>query len=385
MPGMIYLDNAATTKMSEKAGQVYRQVADKFYANSNSLHDPGSDAKNVLEASRKAIAKLISGSERSLFFTGSGSEATFLALTSLAMSNQSRGKHLITSKIEHSSVLNTFHWLETQGFEVTTIGVDKEGLVDSHELKEAIRPDTILASFQHVNSEIGTMQNLSQLSEICHNYDILIHSDCVQSFGKTPVDVQKMGLDALTLSAHKIHGPKGLGATWINHNLEWKPLISGSTQERGFRAGTVDVPAIASFAAAAGELTKNAPGQKELFKNQRKIFLDRLLEETDQMIEVIDPGNNSLPNIIALRTCQMEGQYAMLECSQQGLAISTGTACQVNEQKPSSVLLALGYSEQESRQLIRLSLSKFTSNDELYDAAEILSEILKKQSRFVMS
>lgn len=385
MSGMIYLDNAATTKMSEKAGQVYRQAAEKFYANSNSLHDPGSDAKNVLEASRKAIAKLISGSERSLFFTGSGSEATFLALTSLAMAKQFRGKHLITSKIEHSSVINTFQWLETRGFEITTIGVDSEGFIDISELKGAIRPDTVLASFQHVNSEIGTMQNLSQLSDICHNHDILIHSDCVQSFGKSPIDVQKMGLDALTISAHKIHGPKGLGAAWINHHLEWKPLISGSTQERGFRPGTVDVPAIASFAAAAAELTKNIPDQIEVFTNQRELFLNRLFEETNQMIEVINPGNHSIPNIIALRTCQMEGQYAMLECSQQGLAISTGTACQVNEQKPSPVLLALGYSDEESRQLIRLSLSKYTTNDEIYEAAEILSEIVKKQNRYVMS
>lgn len=382
---MIYLDNAATTKMSEKAGQVYRQVAEKFYANSNSLHDPGSDAKNVLEASRKAIAKLISGSERSLFFTGSGSEATFLALTALAMANESRGKHLITSKIEHSSVINTFHWLEKQGFEVTYIGIDNQGFVDISELKKAIRTDTTLASFQHVNSEIGTMQNLPRLSEICHDHDILIHSDCVQSFGKSPLDVQTMGLDALTISAHKIHGPKGLGVVWINHHLEWKPLLSGGTHERGFRSGTVDVPAIASFAAAADELTKNIPNQKDVYAKQRELFLNRLFEETDRMLEVIDPGNHSVPNIVALRTCQMEGQYAMLECSQQGLAISTGTACQVNEQKPSPVLLALGYSDEESRQLIRISLSKYTTNDELYEAAEILSDIVKKQNRYVMS
>jgi len=382
---MIYLDNAATTQMSETARNAYQRAAEKFYANSNSLHDPGSDARNVLEASRKSIAKLISGSERGLYFTGSGSEASFLSITSLVRANQAKGRHILTSPVEHSSVTNTCKWLQQQGFEITKIGIDKDGLIDTDELKKAIRPDTILASFQHVNSEIGTRQNLQLLSEICHEHNILLHSDCVQSFGKVNIDVQKFGPDSLTISSHKIHGPKGIGAAWIHPHVEWKPFIAGATHEKGFRPGTVDVPASVSFAAASDEMVTGIPGQSQKFKNQRQLFLDRLMEGTEEMIEVIDPGHHSLPNIIGLRTCQMEGQYAMLECSQQGLAISTGTACQVNEQKPSPVMLALGYSEQDSRQLVRLSLSKYTTDTELCNAADILNKIVKKQNKFVLS
>ena len=382
---MIYLDNAATTKISDSALNTYNKVAEKYFGNSFSLHDPGSEASAVLEASRKNIAEIIGGDPAGLFFTGSGSEATFLAITSLVFANDKKGKHLITTKIEHSSVTNTFLWLENRGFEVTRLGTGSDGRTDPEKLINAIRPDTILASIQHVNSEIGTIQDLAEIGKILKENDVLFHSDCVQSFGKIPVDTSFFDVDALTLSAHKINGPKGTGAAWIRPTVEWMPFLPNGTHEKGFRPGTVDVPSIAAFAAAASDAEKSREQQFDKYMQQRNHFTEMLLSQTDGLIEILNPGNYSIPNIIGIRTCQMEGQYAMLECSQKNLAISTGSACQVNEQKPSSMMLNLGYSEELARQLIRISLGKFTSEHELTEAARILGSVIKKQSRLVKS
>jgi len=380
---MIYLDNAATTKISDSALNTYNKVADRYFANSFSLHDPGSEASAILEASRKKIAELLNGDPNGLFFTGSGSEATFLAITSLAFANDNRGKHLVTTNIEHSSVTNTFLWLESRGFEVSRIGTNRDGRIDPENLKRVIRPDTILASVQHVNSETGTIQNVKEIGEILYENNVLFHSDCVQSFGKIPVSTNLFKTDAITVSAHKIHGPKGTGAAWISPSAEWQPFLPSVTHEKGFRPGTVDVPSVAAFAAAASDAEKSVEQQFEKYVNQRKLFIDKLLSDADGLIEILDPGNHSIPNIIGIRTCQMEGQYAMLECSQKNLAISTGSACQVNEQKPSPMMLNLGYTEELARQLIRVSLGKFTTNDDLTEAARILSSVVKKQSKVV--
>lgn len=382
---MIYLDYAATTPMSATAREVYSSVAERFYGNPSSLHDAGSEAESVLESSRKLLAGICNVNERGLYFTGSGSEANFLAIVSLAFAHRDKGRHLITSEVEHSSVTNTFSWLEKQGFEVTRIGVNRNGSIKTEELKKVIRPDTILLSIQHANSETGTLQDLNSIGEVAKEHNLLFHSDCVQTYCKLQIDPKAWNLDAFSVSAHKIHGPKGIGATWINPKTEWKPFIDEASQERRFRPGTVDVPAAASFAAAARELWPDKNNYMAKMETLRKLFLEELHPLTGKQILTEGSEKHRLPNILGLRITNMEGQYAMLECSQQGVGISTGSACQVNEQKPSPSLLAMGYDEHDARQFIRCSFGNGNTEDEIKKAATVLKEVAEKQKRFVKS
>lgn len=382
---MIYLDYAATTPMSKTAREVYSSVAERFYGNPSSLHDAGSEAKSVLESSRKVIAGICNVNERGLYFTGSGSEANFLAIVSLAYAQQNKGHHLVTSQVEHSSVANTFNWLEKHGFEVSRVGVNRNGLIEPDELKKAIRPDTVLLSIQHANSETGTIQNLAEIGEIAKEHNLVFHSDCVQTYGKLQIDPASWNLDAFSISAHKVHGPKGLGAAWINPKQEWKPFIEEASQEHRFRPGTVDVPAAASFAAAVREFWPHRSNYLANMEQFRKLFLEQLDPLIGSQILIEGSDENRLPNILGLRMTSMEGQFAMLECSQQGVGISTGSACQVNEQKPSPSLLAMGYDEHDARQFIRCSFGNGNTEEEIRTAASVLKSITEKHSSLVKS
>ena len=382
---MIYLDYAATTPMSATARDVYTSVAERFFGNSSSLHDAGSEAKSVLESSRSILAGICNVSERGLYFTGSGSEANFLAIVSLANAHREKGHHLITTEVEHSSVTNTFSWLEKQGFEVTRIGVNRDGRVNTDELEKVIRPDTILLSIQHANSETGTLQDLKAIGEIAKKNKLLFHSDCVQTFCKLQIDPKAWNLDAFSVSAHKVHGPKGLGAAWIDPKTDWKPFIEAASQERRFRPGTVDVPAVASFAAAAREFWPQRNSYMAKMEKLRILFIDELAPLTKEHILAEGSNTHRLPNILGLRITNMEGQFAMLECSQQGIGISTGSACQVNEQKPSPSLLAMGYDEHDARQFIRCSFGNGNTEDEIKKAAAVLKQVTEKHSNFVKS
>jgi cysteine desulfurase len=375
---MIYLDYAATTPMSQSAINAYRQAAEKFYGNSSSLHDIGSNSKGALDGSRKFIASVLNVSERGLRFTGSGSEANFLALYSIAEANAGNGRHLITTPVEHSSVRNAMTWLEKQGYEITYLPVNKSGRIEISELKYSLRDDTILVSIQHVNSETGTIQPLREIGEILKDHQAVFHSDMVQSFCKLPVSPVDWGVQSCTISAHKVRGPKGIGAAYIDPSVSWKPFIPETIHENGFRPGTVDTPAAVAFAAAVKERGENlsiklsdAKRRKELLINQLEIHLgNRVTPEGD-------PDHCS-PYIAGLRLYGMEGQYAMLECSQHGLAISTGSACQVNEQKPSRTLMAMGRTEEEAMGLIRLSFDTITTEQEIEKAVNILHDVVQK-------
>lgn len=375
---MIYLDYAATTPMSPTAIDAYQQAAEKFFANSNSLHDEGSNASGALEGSRKLLASIIDVSPSGLHFTGSGSEATFLAIYGLAMANSKNGRHIITSQAEHSCVRNSFNWLkEHHGFEVSMISSTENGHIDMDELKNELRPDTVLVSVQHVNSETGTINPLQEIGELLNNHPAAFHSDCVQSFCKLTVTPSEWGLDAVSLSAHKIHGPKGLGAAYIHPRIRWTSFIPETNQEHGFRPGTVDVPSVVSFAAAARELDQKREENFGYVQKLKQQIMDAVHNHCGDAIRFEGEPDKSSPYICGLRVQGMEGQFAMLQCSQKGVGISTGSACQINEQKPSATMLAMGYEPEEAKQFIRLSFDPATTTDEIDKAAEVLSEVLK--------
>jgi len=376
---MIYLDYAATSPMSEAAMNVYKQVAEQFYGNPSSLHDKGSDAARILESSRSTLAAILNVPASALYFTGSGSEASFLAITSLARANREKGNHIIMSDFEHSSVRNTAAWLEENGFEVSRVKPRGDGRLDPAEVKKMIRKETILASIQHVNSETGVIQDLRSLGSVFKEHGVIFHSDCVQSFCKLEIRQAEWNLDAITISAHKVYGPKGTGACWINPMLNMKAVIPGATQERGFRMGTVDVPSVAAFAAASKNL---AESKDQLYDQVKKIRTDciaALREAMGDQFTIEEHPEFQSPFILGLRLHSMEGQYAMLECNRYNIGISTGSACMVGEQTPPAMMKALGRTDEEARQFIRLSFGIGTTADEVVKAAGVIADVHRTQ------
>jgi len=372
---MIYLDYAATTPMSENALDVFIQASKNFYGNASSLHDIGSAAKNLLEESRRKLAKRLNCEQNGIYFTSGGSESSILAITSLIDANRKKGNHLITTTCEHASIFHLFQKLEKYGFEVTYLPVDKYGMVSLDVLRQTIKETTILASIQHANSEIGTVQPIKEIGEILHKKKVIFHCDTVQSFGKLPIDVKEMNIDSLSLSGHKIYGPKGVGAVYINPKLKWHPQLPGTTHESGFRPGTVNVPAIASFITAADDICKNMKEEGKRLSNLREELIDYLTVLPSTKIIVEGSSHSHLPNILGLRIVGMEGQFAMLECNRYGLAISTGSACSIGMQAPSRTMKAIGRTDEEAMSFIRLSFGKNTTKDDIIRTADIIKEI----------
>lgn len=375
---MIYLDYAATTPMSENALDVFIQASKNFYGNASSLHDIGSTAANLLEASRRQLAKRLNCEQNGIYFTSGGSESSILAISTLIEAHKEKGNHLITTKCEHASIYNLFQKLEKNGFEVTYLPVDEYGMVSLDVLKQAIKKTTILASIQHANSEIGTVQPVKKIGEILHKKKVIFHCDAVQSFGKLSIDVKEMNIDSLSLSGHKIYGPKGVGAVYINPKLKWHPQLPGTTHESGFRPGTVNVPGIASFVTAANDICENMEKEGKRLSALREELINYLTALPAAKIIVEGSSVSRLPNILGLRIVGMEGQYVMLECNRYGLAISTGSACSVGMQAPSRTMKAIGRTDEEAMSFIRLSLGKNTTRDDIIRTAEIFEEITNR-------
>lgn len=379
---MIYLDYAATTPMREEAIEVYSQAAKNYIGNPSSIHDFGTSASNIVDKARSGLAQLFNGKPRGLFFTGSGSEANQLALFSLAKANSGKGKHIISTGSEHSCVRNSLAVLGQEGFQVSWLQPDNTGVITTEELLGHLRDDTVLVSIHHGNSEIGTIQNLKEIGTILKEREVLFHSDCVQTFGKIPIDVESMNLDSISVSAHKIYGPKGVGAAYIKPSVRWKSVTPGTTQEKGFRPGTVNTPGVASFLAAARLSVHEMDEEYRKHQHLREI-LENKLKELPFDITFEGHPEQVLPNIIGLRIHGIEGQYAMLECNRHGLAISTGSACSVGTEKASATMMALQRTEQEAREFIRLSLGKKTTEDDINRSVQIINKVLTEHFEMV--
>jgi cysteine desulfurase len=373
---LIYLDYAATTPMSKQVLEAYIHTAKNYFHNTESLHDCGQNAKDLLEHARKRLAELLGIEARGIYFTGGGSDGNFLALTSLVFGSQHKGKHILSSNIEHPSVDYTLNYLERSGFEVTKVPVNHSGVVTIEEIKKHIRPDTILATIQHVNSETGALQDIVRLGDFLNNTGILFHSDCVQSFTKMEMSYLKSSnLDSFTISAHKIFGPKGTGAVYISPKLHISPILSNVTHEQGFRAGTVDLPSIVAFVTAASEAVNTQPSHYKHVSGMRNLFTSLILKNKNIIIEDI---MKSSPYILPIRVKGIEGQIVMQELNRLQISVSTGSACQNGQQSPSKALLAIGRTDSEAHGLVRISFSHLTKEKDIYDLYEALNKITNK-------
>ncbi|MEK5232982.1 IscS subfamily cysteine desulfurase [Lysinibacillus sp. FSL K6-0232] len=349
---MIYMDYAATSPMTEKALAAYMEVAQRYYGNSASLHDVGGQAHYFVEQSRKVVANALGIHRDGIIFTGSGTEGNILAILSLALAS-TKGKHIISSQAEHTSVHAALNTLEEMGFIVTKLPLQKDGCIDLQQLQQAIREDTALITIQHINSEIGVIQPVEEIIEIAKASHIFCHIDCVQSFRK---QVLPTGADALTISAHKIGGPKGCGAVYINPVIRVPALAPGVTHERGLRGGTIDTPAIVAFATAIEDYQYDWQHYKAL----RKFFTSNLPKNC-QLIEC----HQQLPSICGVMMEKVEGQYVLLKLNEAGICISTGSACDIHSESGTKAILSMGYTSEVARQFFRISFGPSTTFEEI--------------------
>ena len=365
---MTYLDYAATSPMIERAIIAYSEVAGKMYANASSLHDAGGQAAHAVTWARQVMAQKLGVHPDGIIFTGSGTEGNILAILSIARTEK-RGRHIITSMAEHTSVHAAMNTLEQEGFEVTRLPLTEGGVVDVKTVQEAIRPDTTLISIQHVNSEIGTIQPVGKIARVAKEHGISVHVDCVQSFCKLDVAGFASKVDAITVSAHKIGGPKGCGAVYLNPYTRVTPVFPGVTHERGLRGGTLNTPAIVAMAVAVEDYRYDLKYQWEL--------RDRLVKSLHHKKFEIVGGiwTEQLPSICGICMKGMEGQLVMLKLNEQGIYISTGSACDINSASGTKAILAMGRSYQEARQFFRISYSGQTTMNDIAQCARALSKL----------
>lgn len=360
---MIYFDYAATTPLDSEAAEVYIQAATEFFGNSSSLHDIGGQAQGLLENCREELASLLGINSKGLFFSSGGSEGNFLAIEALLSAPKRPGNHIIAGIAEHSSIHGVLNRLSD--YTITFLPLNASGLIDLDELSASITSETVLITIQHVNSEIGTIQPLKQIAEICKANNIHFHSDFVQSFGK--IDLKKLAplVSSFSFSGHKIYGPKGVGGVYIDPNIPWSPFFPGGSHEKGFRPGTLNVPAIAAMTMAAEKIYSRISADHEKFWDLRKAFVETL-EPINHLVHIYQAEFGSqLPSIIGLRVLGIEGQWMMLECNRLGFAISTGSACHIGMQSAAKAMQALGLDGKEAKEFIRISFGHSTTVEDV--------------------
>ncbi|OCA92419.1 IscS subfamily cysteine desulfurase [Pseudobacillus wudalianchiensis] len=374
---MIYFDYAATSPMSKEALNVYIKASQDFFGNSSSLHDEGSQASFLLKRCRETLADLIGGKQEGIYFTSGGTESNLLSIISLAQAARKKGTHVITSMAEHSSVHSAMAYLEKEGFHITKLPLSSRGMVEPERVAAAIRPDTILVSLQYVNQEIGAINPVEKIGRLLKEKDILFHSDCVQAFSKLDLRPLLQWAHSISLSSHKVSGPKGVGAVYIDPAVRWTPLFPGLTHESGFRGGTVDVPAIAAFIAAAEKACQTFNLQKEW--QLRYLLKERLAHSAFHWIETEEA--HQLPSVIGMTLPGTEGQLILLKLNEQGCAISTGSACDSRTENGTKAILAMGYSMEKARQFFRISLSSRTTTEEIEKLGDLLLGITSASLR----
>ncbi len=374
---MIYLDNAATTRVSDGVLEAMLPYFKERYGNPSSIYEFSMQNKKVLVEAREAIAGALGCEPSEIYFTSGGSESDNWALCKVAEEYKEKGRHIITSKIEHHAVLHTCKWLERQGYEITCIGVDEHGIVKLEELKRAIRPDTILISVMAANNEIGTIQPIEEIGRIAREHGILFHTDAVQAFGHIPMDVKRMQLDMLSASAHKLNGPKGVGFLYVKNGVRLPSMVHGGAQERGRRAGTENVPGIVGFGQAVKEAQEAMQERAVREQELRDYFMDEVLARIPYA-RVNGSRRNRLPNNVNFSFQYIEGESLLIMLDMQGICASSGSACTAGSVEPSHVLMALGLPEEVANGSIRFTLGADTTREEIDTTIEKLVEIVQK-------
>ena len=372
----IYFDYAATTPVDPRVSKAMEPFFKEKFGNTMSLHSFGQEAKLALEKSREVVAGLMGAKPNEIIFTGSATESNNFGLKGIAFANRKKGRHIIISQIEHPCIIEAANWLEKQGFEITRLAVDRYGSVNPLDVKRAVKKDTILVSIIHASNEIGTIQPIEKIGKICQAKGICFHTDCVQSFGKIPIDVNKMNIDLLTASSHKMYGPKGAACLFVRERTKIEPLLHGGGQEMGLRGSTVNVPAIVGFAKAC-EICKKE--MKE--EGQRLIKLrDRLIKGVLKIEKAHLNGHpeKRLPNNVNFWFSFIEGESLVIRLDLLGIAASTGSACSSAKLEPSHILLATGLKPHQAHGSLRITLGRWTKEKDIDYLVKVLPEIVKK-------
>lgn len=373
----VYLDHAATTPVDQRVLRRINSIMANDYGNSMSPHRLGSTASEIVEDSRRVIANILNAASEEITFTSSATESNNTIIKGLAFANKDKGRHLVVSAIEHDCVLQSARWLEKQGYEVTYLPVDRHGLVNPRTLQKALRPSTILASIIHANNEIGTIQDLAAIGKVCHFNGTYFHTDASQSFGKIPIDVQRMNIDLLTASAHKIYGPKGVALFYKRKNIKIEPLLHGGGHENGLRSSTVNTPLIAGFALAAQIAAKDMTTENRRLSLLRNRLIDGMRSKVPHM-HLNGHPSCCLPNIVNVSFDHIEGESLLLHLDMAGIQCSTGSACSSSSLSPSHVLTAIGLSPHQAHGSLRLSLGRGTAISDIDAVLKILPEAVNK-------
>ena len=361
----VYLDHSATTAVADEVLAAMLPYFSEKYGNPNSLHSWGREAKFALDEGRASVGELIGANAKEILFTGGGSEADNLAIKGTAFALKDKGKHLITSAIEHHAVLDSFKWLAKNGYEITVLPVDSLGMVQPETLEKAIRKDTILVSIMYANNEVGTIQPIRELGEICRKHGVLFHSDAVQITGHLAVDVKELPVDMLTLAAHKMYGPKGVGALYVRKGIKLVPVIHGGGQEFGLRSGTENTAGIVGFGAAARMAMQRLVSgevEKEIFLRDK--LLDGIIARIPD-VQITGHRTQRLPFHASICVNYVEGEGMLLRLDYAGIGVSSGSACTSGSLEPSYVLLAMGLTHEVAHGSVRLSLGKDTTEADI--------------------
>ena len=374
---IIYLDNSATTKIKIEVLNEMMPYLTTEYGNPSSLYSVGRKAKKAIEKARGKVAELINCNPHEIYFTGSGSESDNTALKGFAYANKEKGNHIITSKIEHHAILETCETLERQGFEVSYINVDENGVIKIDELENVIRPSTILISVMTANNEIGTIQPTEEISRIAHSRNIIFHTDAVQAIGNMSIDVQKMGIDMLSLSGHKINAPKGIGALYIKNGINVEKYINGGHQERNQRAGTENVAGIVGLGKACELANKSMNTHIKNLSRIRDYYLSKLKKEMPEKIRINGSMENRLPGNANVSFEGVDASELIFKLDEKGICVSSGSACSSGNTTPSHVLTAINVPEQYLNSAIRTTFGDSNTFEQVDYLVRIIKNLVK--------
>lgn len=382
MEKLIYLDNAATTALKPEVLEEMLPFLKENYSNPSSIYDFAQKARKAVDDARNTIAGILGAKEKEIYFTSGGSEGDNWAIKGTAEALKDKGKHIITSKIEHHAVLHTCEYLERQGYEVTYLDVDENGFVSPEAVEAAIRPDTILISIMFANNEIGTIEPIGKIGEIAAKHNVLFHTDAVQAFGHIPINVDELHIDMLSASGHKFHGPKGIGFFYLRDSVKIGTLIHGGAQERSRRAGTHNVPGIVGIGAAARIAAQEMKANAEKEIAVRDYAIDRILKEIPY-VKLNGDAKDRLPNNINVCFRFVEGESMLIMLDQKGVCASSGSACTSGSLDPSHVLLAIGLPHEIAHGSLRMTLSEETTKEDMdyvIDNVKMIIERLRSMS-----
>lgn len=374
---MIYLDNAATTKTAQEVVDAMLPYFSEYYGNASTIYSLGAESKKAMDHARQTIADSLGAKPEEIYFTAGGSESDNWALKATAEAYASKGKHIITTKIEHHAILHTCEYLEKRGFEITYLNVDRDGLISLDELKAAIRPDTILISVMFANNEIGTIEPIAEIGEIAKEHGVLFHTDAVQAYAQVPIHVDEMHIDMLSASGHKLNGPKGIGFLYIRKGVKIRSFVHGGAQERSRRAGTENIPGIVGLGAAVERAMRIMDSKTRKEIELRDYLIGRLENEIPHCW-LNGHRTKRLPNNINFSFLFIEGESMLIMLDMKGICASSGSACTSGSLDPSHVLLAIGLKHEEAHGSLRLTLSEDSTKEEMDIVAEEVKKIVQR-------